>query len=98
MAIPCSVTASMNVSFCTEEQAPSGLFGCTNTMRCRALVATAMGVTTNPTPRSCQFDCGPCGTQLIDNSDGLPVELMGFSVEEGEVTGESEASGEEDPR
>lgn len=82
-AVPCSTTAMTNVNACVVAGVGSGSYGCVNTMGCRALVAIASGVTTNPTMRSCQFNCGVCGTQLIDNSNGLPVELMGFAIEDG---------------
>lgn len=98
-AVPCSTTAMTNVNACVVAGVGSGSYGCTNSMGCRALVAIASGVTTNPTPRSCQFNCAPaCGTQLIDNSNGLPVELMEFSVEDDDSTGDEQVEDpDEDP-
>lgn len=39
--------------------------------------ATGAQITGSPT---CSFNCGACGTITIDTADGLPVELMEFSV------------------
>ena len=44
------------------------------------LLAYAMSSSTSPTP-VCVWDCGICLVR-IDSSDGLPVELMEFSVGE----------------
>ena len=96
-AVPCSTTAMTNVNACVVAGVGSGSYGCTNTMGCRALVAIASGVTTNPTPRSCQWNCAPaCGTQLIDNSNGLPVELMEFSIDEEDAQDETDDDRDED--
>jgi len=61
----CGVSMSMNVINCGGGVATS------------ILSATAFTTATNP---SCGFDCGAC-SETIDTSDGLPVELMDFSVE-----------------
>ncbi len=53
---------------------------------CRRLIATITSPTASMQARFCQFDCGPCGAVRIDNSNGLPVELMDFSIENGDST------------
>lgn len=68
----CQSTA-MNAVFCSPTAG-----GNTTTF----LLANAMSMTVNP---YCHWDCG-CGTGsppdiVIDGNDGLPVELMDFSVE-----------------
>lgn len=63
----CTLTM-MNASFCFPSYTPATT---------AQLVASALTATTNP---SCGWVCG-CGSVTIDGSDGLPVELMGFSVE-----------------
>lgn len=78
---PCVTTTSNNAFICNTTDLGNGFYGCTNTMGCQALIAAATGVTTNPQSHSCAFSCGGCGQQIIDNSDGLPIELMDFSVE-----------------
>jgi len=65
----CYRVASNNVSLC----APAVPF-----LRTR-ITASAAAMYTNPT---CQIYCtGGCGTITIDGSDGLPVELMDFTVD-----------------
>ncbi len=49
-----------------------------------------------PTPVACNFVCNTTGVPgtcnvTIDNSDGLPVELMDFAIEEDEDPSDSEA-------
>lgn len=71
----CTLTMSMNVIACNL----SGGAGTTN-----VLSASAFNTAVNPT---CGWNCA-CGIVTIDGSDGLPVELMEFSVEdEGEAGG-----------
>ncbi len=67
-AASCSVTASMNVNGCFPPVTTSTTL----------LSASAQTTATNP---SCNFNC-TCGSVTIDGSDGLPVELLQFSVEE----------------
>ncbi len=78
---PCATTMSNNAFICQPTNIGSGVYNCANTMGCQGLLAAATGVTTNPQSHSCGFSCGGCGQQVIDNSDGLPVELMGFGIE-----------------
>ena len=88
----CSNTMSSNVLNCATALRFAGSGPCpTGTMNCRVLFAVATGVTTNPTPRYCSAVCGACGTLLIDNSDGLPVELMEFSIEGEDRVGAGDA-------
>jgi hypothetical protein len=73
-ALQCTLTMSMNVTMCVPSVSDST----------DLLYAHALNTATNP---SCGWYCtragiGSCGTITIDNSDGLPVELMEFSVEE----------------
>jgi len=42
---------------------------------------TGMQITQSP---SCQWTCGGCGTISTGPSDGLPVELMAFDIEDGD--------------
>ncbi|MEM7582828.1 MAG: hypothetical protein AAF560_05565 [Acidobacteriota bacterium] len=65
----CSLQMSMNVLGCAPTAAPD-----TTTL----LVASATAA--NP---SCSWNCncGGDGTIVIDSNDGLPVELMDFSIE-----------------
>ena len=63
----CNLTMSMNVIACNPSAAAT-----------RSLLsASALTASTNP---SCGWSCG-CGPVVIDSTDGLPVELMGFSIE-----------------
>lgn len=59
------------------------------------MTVTASAAVGTPMP-SCQWTCtGGCGTVTIDNTDGLPVELMEFDVEaaaDAEDTAEQEDS------
>jgi hypothetical protein len=78
-------TTMMNALFCN----PTAM---TNTS---FLHASALAATMTP---SCAWVCtgtggGTCATVTIDGNDGLPVELMEFSVEDEEV---AEAEGEGD--
>jgi len=68
----CSLTMSMNVIACNPSPSGSVL----------SLTATAYTTATNP---SCGWNCG-CGPVTINNADGLPVELLDFSI--GQVPGE----------
>ena len=63
----CSLTMQMNVISCAPSAPGYG----------DALTASAYTVTISP---SCGWSCG-CGPVVIDSTDGLPVELMGFSIE-----------------
>lgn len=63
----CTLTMSMSVIDCAPSGAGSGT----------TLSATAFTTAANP---SCGWNCG-CGTVAITVADGLPVELMEFSVE-----------------
>ena len=67
-ATTCTLTM-MNASFCFPSYAPA------NTA---VLVASAFTATANP---SCAWTCG-CGSVTTDGSDGLPVELMEFSIDD----------------
>ena len=79
----CSLTNMMNVDDCNAS--PSA-----NTM---TLSAVAFNAATNP---SCAWNCtGGCGTVTIGISDGLPVELMEFSVED-ETARDAEGAGQDD--
>ena len=68
----CVATAS-NAYGCYPALAP-------DTMNVSFLLASAMTATTMTMNVSCVWDCD-CGTVTIDNSDGLPVELMEFAVD-----------------
>lgn len=50
-----------------------------------SLFASAMTSTVATTAVACGWNCG-CGQVTIDQSDGLPVELMSFSVEGDEAS------------
>ena len=77
----CTGTMSANVSNCATALRFAGAGPCpAGTMFCRALFAIATNVTTMPGPRFCSANCGVCGVLRIDNSDGLPVELLDFKV------------------
>lgn len=57
------------------------------------LIASASGAQLMNNP-SCSWNCGACGTIITDSGDGLPVELMEFSVEvEDERDAEDVAAG-----
>ena len=79
----CMVVMMMNVSAC-------GFVG-TDTMRAM-FTASAMTTYTNP---SCSWSCtgGACGSIVADSTNGLPVELMDFEVEDDES---SESAEDED--
>ncbi|MFT4569692.1 MAG: hypothetical protein ACI91F_000560 [Candidatus Binatia bacterium] len=67
----CARTASMNISACN---ATTFTFGNQITMVSgRADCARTNGF---PLPATAMFDCGVCGTIVLDNSIGLPVELL----------------------
>ena len=101
--VVCTVGMSMNVTVCKfDGSAMPGDLGCPgtpNTMPCALPYAMHM-FTGSPTARSCTFMCGDCdpasGNQtvaiVVNNADGLPVELMDFSLEEDH----EEATEEED--
>jgi hypothetical protein len=82
-------TTMMNALFCN----PTAMTGTS------FLHASAMAATMNP---SCAWTCtgtggGTCATVTIDVNDGLPVELMEFSVEdEGVSDGTESRAGEAD--
>jgi len=70
----CQLTAFNNVFRCDPGGEPPVLF-VSNTVN--DLTASAYTIATNP---FCRWDCA-CGEVEIGPDDGLPVELMGFSVE-----------------
>ena len=73
----CTWQMSNNADLCN----PGMLVGATNTDR---LIASAFGANISMMP-SCQWNCAGCGAITTDGStDGLPVELMEFSVEPGD--------------
>lgn len=79
----CSVTASMNVVDCggvTFVRSPGSVNCPTGGGNCLALLAQLDVQSLTPAPRSCMFNC-PCGNVTIDNSDGLPVELLSFGID-----------------
>ncbi len=58
------------------------------------VVRAGVNFTALPAPVACNFACNTTGgtcNVTIDNSDGLPVELMDFSVEEDDDPADSEA-------
>ena len=67
----CQLTATNNVLNCQ----PGPTIGVSSSVS--YVYATAATAATNP---SCAWNCG-CGAVTIDTNDGLPVELMDFSVE-----------------
>lgn len=78
--VSCATSTSSNVAFCGVVTAFAGNSGCpTGGANCRAV--TAYVSAPGPSAHFCNFNCGACGTVVIDNTDGLPVELMEFSVE-----------------
>lgn len=87
-----------NNAMCGNGFTFAGGFNCpAGTMNCLVLVAQASMTMVSPTPHTCSANCGPCANVRIDNSDGLPVELMGFSVEGDEATdAENDESGTQD--
>lgn len=68
----CTTTPSANNATCGETL-PTALF------------ATAIGPQITMSP-SCVWNCGGClgGTIAISGADGLPVELLEFSIDDGE--------------
>lgn len=85
MALSCSATAGL---------APG--YGCcpSGGMTCRRLVAITNTMNL-PTPVGCSFVCAGCTSPVtVDNSDGLPVELLGFSVEPGDAEPEDAEGGD----
>ncbi len=85
----CSHQANMNVTGCYtwNQFRPMSIVapGCPSGYCC-AFTAVAVGNPPSPgVDRSCSFACtGGCGPYQITNADGLPVELMGFEIVNGE--------------
>lgn len=75
-------TTMMNALACFPGSAPAAA---------NILSASANTATANP---SCAWSCG-CGTVTISGADGLPVELMEFSVDGEAVLESSPKSGSE---
>ncbi len=65
--------------------APGSFYCPAGTMSCSVLnvriAITSMGAPTMTGSHTCSWNCGTCGTIVIDNGNGLPVELMEFSVD-----------------
>ena len=59
------------------------------------MTLTASAMTMLPSPPSCRWAC-PCGTVTIDSSDGLPVELMEFEVDDDESSASAEDEDDSD--
>lgn len=96
---PTTVTCTgimYNVFNCVNTMFGPGVRGCPTamTMGCNALRAIADTMSGNP--RTCSAMCGGCGTVTIDNSDGLPVELLEFRVSDDETPAD-EAPADEAP-
>ncbi len=79
----CSVTSSSNVTTLNgcfpgltmiDTGGPGGV----------AFHFRARRATTAPRTAHCQWNCTGCGTVRIDQTNGLPVELLEFSVGESE--------------
>ncbi len=71
----CTWQMSNNADLCN----PGSLAGATSTSR---LIASAFGANITLMP-SCQWNCAGCGTINTNGAtDGLPVELMDFYIEE----------------
>lgn len=50
-------------------------------------VQTFNAVQTGASP-SCQWSCSDCATVTMNTASGLPVELLGFEIEDGDTTEE----------
>lgn len=88
---PFGGTLTTNGAICTQFlTSPGTLNNCSaGVTKCHALVGIISitmigGVPTMAGPHSCAWNCGPCGSFTINEADGLPVELMEFSVEDGD--------------
>ena len=87
----CYLTMYMNVFACFPGgQTPTGPMTGTPAVNVIFLQASAFTTATNP---SCGWMCSGCGAVLIDGGNGLPVELMEFSVEEADSAGGADESG-----
>ncbi|GJM09631.1 MAG: hypothetical protein DHS20C11_19070 [Lysobacteraceae bacterium] len=83
---------TMNNAVCFEAfPVNPGSFNCpAGTMTCSGLLANipltmtatmaSTAVPTNTGMHQCSWNCGGCGNYVLNNDNGLPVELMEFSV------------------
>ncbi len=78
--VTCTPTASTGVASCGWDTRGGGAGNCGQPASKACLLVYGIHAATGPGVRACHFSCN-CGSVVLDNSDGLPVELLGFAVD-----------------